>query len=237
MFNPHMEFSLTAEVYCNGKTKRHHWGERAMSNRRPMVWRPILKVVMTKAKQFNVADYFSLYRFIAIPAIIVAIVLHLKILTSVLLFISFTTDAIDGYLARRKHIETSRGAKLDSWGDLLTLVGGLAAFLVFETEFFIDHLTIIIVAVSLFIIQMLLALFRFKQLTSYHTYMAKVTTVLFGIFLVIIPAMGPIKGLFYVTFGMGIVEALEEILITLFLKSPKENVKGLYWVLKRRPTA
>ena len=187
-----------------------------------------------KIGKLNIADYFSLYRFVAVPVIVVCIVLHARVLTAILLLISFITDAIDGYLARKKNIVTKRGAKLDSYGDLLTLAVGLAAFIVFETDFFLRHLTVFIIACCFFALQILIAVIRFKQVTSYHTYLAKTTAVFLALFLVITPLAGPIRILYYITAILGIAEAIEEIVITLMLKKPEENVKGIYWLLKER---
>jgi len=185
-------------------------------------------------KKFNAADYLSLYRFAAAPVIVLAIVFGNKILTGSLLAISFSTDALDGYIARKKNIATSRGAKLDSLGDLLTLLLAVAAFIVFETEYFHEHLAIIAVAASLFIFQVILSMIKFGKMSSYHTYLAKGTAILIAAFFVTTPFTGPKDLLFYTTFYIGIVEAIEEIVITFILKKPKENVRGLYWILKGR---
>ena len=187
-----------------------------------------------KIKELNQADYFSLYRFISFPLIVLAIVGNLQVITGILLLISFITDAIDGYLARKKQMETSRGAMLDSIGDLLTVLAGFAAFIVFETSFFIDHSGIIIISLSLYAIQVVLAYVKFKKLTSYHTYLAKIAAVFFTAFLVLTPIVRPFEVLFYLTFAVSIVEAAEEIAITIVLKEPMENVKGLYWVLRAK---
>jgi CDP-diacylglycerol--glycerol-3-phosphate 3-phosphatidyltransferase len=185
-----------------------------------------------KFRELNIADYFSLYRFAAIPVIVIVIVFEQRMLTSILLLVSFLTDAIDGYIARKKGIESVRGAKLDSYGDLVTLLLGLAAFITFETEYFIDHLTLIVITLSLFAFQIVISFLRFKGASSFHTYLAKITAVLFAAFLVITPVKGPINILFYVTFCFAIAEAIEEIIITFLLEKPKENVKGLYWLIK-----
>lgn len=193
--------------------------------------------VYHKMKRLNIADYFSIYRLVALPIIIGAIILEKRTATGILLLISFLTDAIDGYIARKRQMESSRGAKLDSIGDFLTLIAGFIAFALFETEFLKDHLWIIILSFSLFILQMIIALIKFKMLTSYHTFLAKITAVLFAVFLVITPIAAPFKFLFYLSFVISIAEALEEIVITLILKEPQENVKGLYWMLKTHSSA
>lgn len=184
-------------------------------------------------KKLNIADYFSIYRIIAAPVIIVSIIFEEGILTSALLGISFFTDAIDGYIARKKKIATSRGASLDSIGDHMTALVGMVAFIVFDTGFFLNHLLIIVVIVLLFLLQLIVALIKFKKPTSYHTYLAKLMAVLLAVLLVITPAWGANKLLFYATFLIGIAEAMEEIALTFVLEEPKHNVKGLYWVLKK----
>jgi CDP-diacylglycerol--glycerol-3-phosphate 3-phosphatidyltransferase len=184
-------------------------------------------------KTFNIADYLSLYRFVAAPALILSIVFERRILTAILLLLSFTTDALDGYIARKKNIETSKGAKLDSIGDLITVLAGLAAFVVFESRYVTEHIAIIITAIGLFVFQITLSLIRFRKMSSFHTYLAKATAVILTVFLVITPIVGPIDILFYLAFGAAIAEASEEIVITFILKKPEENVKGLYWLLKK----
>lgn len=188
---------------------------------------------MLLKKKLNIADYLSIYRIIAMPMVVFAVADGHRILTGILLAISFFTDGIDGFIARKKHIASSRGAKLDSIGDLITLMLGLAAFVVFETEYFMSHLSLIIISASLFFFQIALALIRFKRISSYHTYLAKATAILIGAFFILTPLTGPIDTLFYVAFYVGILEAIEEIIITFILSKPEENVKGLYWILKR----
>jgi phosphatidylglycerophosphate synthase len=188
---------------------------------------------MLSVKKLNIADYFSIYRLVAAPILLLAIIFEQRVLTAALLLLSFLTDAIDGYLARKRKIETSRGTRLDTIGDLITLLIGLVAFIVFETSYFLDHLPIAIVATSLFIFQLVIALILFKTISSYHTYLAKATAVVIALFVVVTPVIGPIDILFYFTFYLAIAEALEEIVITFILHKPEENVKGLYWILKR----
>ena len=86
-------------------------------------------------KDFNIADWFSFYRIFAVPILIVFIWLGERELFSWFMLISYSTDAIDGYLARKLKISSARGSQLDSYGDQLTLTAGLIALLVFETAF------------------------------------------------------------------------------------------------------
>jgi phosphatidylglycerophosphate synthase len=192
---------------------------------------------MTRRKkqkaELNLADYISLYRLAASPVIIAAMIFDLRLLTAWLLLISFASDAADGIVARAKHIETPRGAMLDSIGDTITGLLGLAAFIVFETEYFLNHFWIVVITVVLFLFQIAVALYRFGRATAFHTYLAKFTAVLVAFFLFTTILVEPFDFLFYLTFITAILEALEEIAITFVLRRPEQNVKGLYWLLKR----
>ena len=75
-------------------------------------------------KNFNIADWFSFYRIFAAPFLLLLIWFDVQLLFTWFLLISYLTDAIDGYLARKLKITSARGSQLDSIGDQITLVIG-----------------------------------------------------------------------------------------------------------------
>ncbi|WP_432328489.1 hypothetical protein ACRQ5D_04690 [Mucilaginibacter sp. P25] len=79
-----------------------------------------------------------------------------------------------------------------------------------------------------------MALIRYGKLTSFHTYAAKVASVLQGVFLVLVFFLPePVPFLFYLTAGLTIIDLAEEILLVLILPQWQANVKGLYWMLRQ----
>ncbi len=81
---------------------------------------------------------------------------------------------------------------------------------------------------------MILALVRYRRLTSFHTYGAKTAALLQGIFLILLFFLPqPVYFLFYLALAVTGLELLEEITLIRLLPVWKANVKGLYWVLKR----
>ena len=86
-------------------------------------------------KNFNIADWFSFYRIFAAPFLLGLIWLDERMIFTWFLLISYSTDAIDGYLARKLKITSPRGSQLDSMGDQITLIVGLIGLLYFETSF------------------------------------------------------------------------------------------------------
>ena len=86
---------------------------------------------MFTLKNFNIADWFSFYRILAAPFLIVLLSLEEREFFTIFLLISYSTDMIDGFLARRLKITSARGSQLDSVGDQITFTIGLIGLLVF----------------------------------------------------------------------------------------------------------
>ena len=185
-------------------------------------------------KKLNIADWFSVYRIAALPVIIAVILLDKRQLTGWLLLISFLTDAIDGYLARKKNITSTRGARLDSAGDALTFLVGIFGVYMFGLDKIFDHFYIISVALGLYIFQLILGFIRYGKSSSLHTYSAKTAAVLQAAFLVVFHLYDWIPWLFWIAIVISIIETVEEIIIIFILPKWETNVKGLYWVLKRK---
>lgn len=127
---------------------------------------------MLTFKNFNIADWFSFYRILAAPFLITFIWLDLRLIFTWFLLISYLTDAIDGYLARKLKITSARGSQLDSFGDQVTLIIGLIGLFYFETAFIKTNLIIILIAFVPYIIQMIIAYFKYGKATAFHTYFA-----------------------------------------------------------------
>ena len=101
---------------------------------------------MLTFKNFNIADWFSFYRIASAPLLLVLIALDELQIFTWLLLMSYSTDAIDGYLARKLEITSPRGSQLDSIGDQVTLVVGLIGLFYFESQFITTNLVLILVA-------------------------------------------------------------------------------------------
>ena len=191
---------------------------------------------MLTFKNFNIADWFSFYRIAAAPVLLGLILLDVRLIFTWLLLISYLTDAIDGFLARRLNIASPRGSQLDSFGDQITLIIGLIGLFYFETEFIITHIILILIAFIPYVIQMILAYIKYGKATSFHTYLAKLSAVMQSIFILWSLFFYPNLTLFYVMIIIGILETVEEITLIFLYKDWASDVKGIYWALqdKRR---
>jgi cardiolipin synthase (CMP-forming) len=184
---------------------------------------------------YRFVNGITLYRLLSAPALVVLIFFHRLDLFKWLLLLSFLTDAVDGWLARRFHVSSMLGSRLDSIADDLTIVAAIIGAIVFKLQFLKEEFIWVIILISVYILQLLLALFRYGKISSFHTYGAKAAAVLQGIFLVLLFLLpGPQYFLFYMASVMTIAELIEEIILTLYLPRWQTDVKGLYWVMKRK---
>ncbi len=181
---------------------------------------------------YNVAEWIPFLRIVAVPFIFLTILLDVRIYTGILYLATFSTDALDGFVARTYQLVTRRFAKLDSTGDVLMLLVGLYGFYFFETEYFLYYRIPIVLVVSLYLLQQIISLIRFRTTTSFHTVIAKASAVLQTIFFSSMFIFGFIPWLFYAMIAISIVETIEETVLLFIFRESKYNVKGLYWVLK-----
>ena len=187
---------------------------------------------MLTFKNFNIADWFSFYRILAVPLLIALIWLGEREIFTWFLLISYSTDAIDGFLARRLKITSARGSQLDSIGDQITLVVGLIGLLVFENEFMMTNYVLILIAFVPYLLQMILAFYKYGKATAFHTYLAKSSAVLQGVFILFTLFFAPVYWLFYLMIIIGVLETIEEITLIYMYDKWVDNVKGIYWALK-----
>ena len=183
-------------------------------------------------KNFNIADWFSFYRICAAPFLLILVWFDLRLIFSVLLLISYSTDAIDGYLARKLKISSSRGSQLDSFGDQITLIIGLVGLFYFENEFIKTNIVLIGVVFVPYLIQMLIAYIKYGKATAFHTYLAKLSAILQSVFILYALFFSPDYTLFYIMIAIGLLETLEEIILIFMYHKWVSDVKGIIWALK-----
>ena len=187
---------------------------------------------MLTFKNFNIADWFSFYRILVVPILVALIWLGERELFTWFLLVSYCTDAIDGFLARKLKISSARGSQLDSIGDQITLVVGLIGLLVFENEFMKANYVLILIAFVPYILQMIMAFYKYGKATAFHTYLAKSSAVLQGVFILFTLFFTPVYWLFYLMIVIGVLETIEEITLIYMYDKWVDNVKGFYWALK-----
>lgn len=177
----------------------------------------------------------TLYRIVAAPFLLVLLITSNYELFKWLLGLSFFTDLIDGFLARKYKVTSILGTKLDSIGDDLTVLVGVIGLFVMFPSFIKEQKIIFIILLAFFIIQVSYALARYGKTTNFHTWLAKTAALLQGVFLLVTFFMNePQLILFYTAAFITILELIEETIMVALLPEWKDNVKGIFEVLKRK---
>jgi CDP-diacylglycerol--glycerol-3-phosphate 3-phosphatidyltransferase len=189
----------------------------------------------THKQAWYIINGITLYRTIAAPFLLVLLFTKQYDIFKWLLAVSFFTDLIDGYLARKFKVTSILGTKLDSIGDDLTVLVGLIALFVLKLEFIKQHIIIFIILLVLFLLQTTYAFIRYGKMANFHTYLAKTAALLQGVFLILVFFTDdPILILFYAATIVTMLELTEEVILVKLLPQWKANVKGVYWVLKNK---
>lgn len=152
-----------------------------------------------------------------------------------LLAFSFFTDAIDGVLARKYEVSSVMGSRIDSIADDLTILMAIIGVFIFKPGFMRQEIIWFILLFSLYGLQTTLSFVRYGRISSFHTYLAKLASVLQGTFLILIFFLPywPLK-LFHVAAIITMLDLVEEIVLVILLPEWKTNVKGWYWIKKRK---
>ena len=189
----------------------------------------------THKQAWFIINGITLYRIIAAPFLLVVLFTKEYEIFKWLLGVSFFTDLIDGFLARKYKVTSILGTKLDSIGDDLTVLVAMIALFVLKLSFIKQHIIIFIILLVLFLVQTTYALIHYGKMSNFHTFLAKAAALLQGIFLLLVFFTDePNLILFYAAAIVTMLELTEEIILIGLLPKWQANVKGIYWVLKNK---
>lgn len=183
-------------------------------------------------RRLNVPNMLSAYRLAVVPVILGAIYGAQRDAFFVLVCVSLVTDALDGWIARRYHLETEFGARLDSLADNATYFTALLGLLVLEHEFVWEHRVAFGLLLTFDLVPLAVCLARFGRPTSLHLYSSKATGYLQGIFLATYALVGYQAWYFYAMITFSLAAYTEALVVLLVLPRLRSNVRGLYWVLR-----
>jgi cardiolipin synthase (CMP-forming) len=182
----------------------------------------------------NLPNLISLFRIVAAPVLWYLVYSGNETAFTWLLTASFFSDLIDGVIARKTHHVTKLGSKLDSLGDSLTIVSGLIGLAIFRFDLVQQFSTIIIFVVALHFIQFLLSLWRYGKISAFHTLSAKIAALAIGVFILITLHFDFIPWLFYCAIVLLIFDGIEDIILVFMFPEWKNDVIGIYWVVKEK---
>lgn len=186
---------------------------------------------MNKAKLFSIPNILSLTRLGLVPVLLLLAYGGEGNYFLSVLAVSLLTDAFDGYFARKLQQTSNLGAKLDSWGDVLTYGAMIAGLYWIWPEIFMAQAAFVMVAILSYLVPFALAFRKFGSYPSYHTWAAKTAAVLMAPAFFLLTLTGS-DAMFRLVILFHVLVAFEEMAITAMLDKPRPNV-GSFFRLNR----
>ena len=182
----------------------------------------------------HVPNVLSGARALAVPVLLVLAFGEHRTAFTWVLIPALLSDIFDGWIARTFALESQLGATLDSVADSLMLFVAVYGIWVFHPEVIRGHAWLCGTAVGLWVLEDVLALMRYRRLSSFHTYLSKLVANLLGLFIGWLFLFGFETWLLYLAAGASVVASLEELALLKVLPQWRADVRGLWWVLRQR---
>jgi cardiolipin synthase len=153
-----------------------------------------------------------------------------------LLVACMLSDVLDGWIARTFDWTSRLGAILDSTGDILVQLIAIGGLWMFYKETVVAHRVPVLIVVSLYVAEVVIAVFRYGRISSFHTFLVRVAASALGIFVLSLFFWRYVDWIFYPAIGLGVLAYSEELLIVLLLAEWTPDVGGLYraWNIAKR---
>lgn len=185
----------------------------------------------------HVPNGISVARIVATPILVLLALNHREDAFKWLLLAALISDICDGLIARSFSLTSELGSRLDTLADTLLWVAVVIGIWQFHPALVTDYGFVFALLIGFWVAEHLIALLRYGRLTSFHTYLIRVSAYALGIFIMCLFLWGMRPWFFYLASGLSILGAIEELIIIALLPEWTANVRGLYWVLQRRKNA
>ncbi|EAS46992.1 probable phosphatidylglycerophosphate synthase [gamma proteobacterium HTCC2207] len=182
---------------------------------------------MAEPNIYSIPNILSLSRLALVPVLIALAYFGLAQEFLIVLAISLLSDVFDGYLARKLNQTSELGAKLDSWGDVLTYGCMILGLYWIWPQVFAQQVWFLVAAGLSFVVPVMHAFRKFGEYPSYHTLGAKTAAVLMAPAFYLLTLMD--ADLFFnAVIIFHIIVAFEEMAITSVLNHPRSNVRSVF---------
>ncbi len=185
---------------------------------------------------FNAANLITACRIVLAPVLLLLAWQGREHLFLACLIISLLSDIVDGQVARRFNLTSELGTRLDSWADLLTYAAVPVAVWWLRPDVVAGEKVVFYAAVASYAFPIIIGFAKFRNLTSYHTLMARISAYFLGAAVIVMFAHGPLWPL-RLAVGVLALAELEEIGITLVLPKPHSNLRSIGKALAIRRAA
>lgn len=173
-------------------------------------------------------------RLCAAAVLLATLILHRVEIFQWLFLACLLSDIADGLIARTFDLTSSFGARLDSLADVATTVIGTLGVLVFQQPFLSRHAFGLLLVIGFYAVEMLASFWRYGKVSSFHTFLARAAALMGGTFVMTLFVFGYHAWLYRLAVTAYILALSEEMFLIYLLPQWRNDVRGMYWVLRGR---
>ena len=182
----------------------------------------------------HIPNAISAARLAATPVLLYLAVMRSRESFAWLLLACLLSDILDGLIARAFRLRSALGAVLDSVADMAVVALSLIGLFIFQMEFLRANALPLSAPIALYGLDVACALWRYGRISSFHTVLVRISAYLQGTFIMWLFFWGPASWLLYVMIGVTCVAYLEEMALMALMPDWTTDVRGIYWVLRKR---
>ncbi|MCL2301346.1 MAG: CDP-alcohol phosphatidyltransferase family protein [Firmicutes bacterium] len=177
----------------------------------------------------HIPNILSASRVILSPLLLIPAIVSRPAIYLPLYIIIFSTDILDGRIARRLHIESELGAKIDSAGDILFFACAICSVVISPIVVETRDLICAAIGFALFFLASAATFAKFRVLIlTMHTWIAKLFDLALAVIILVIIAMGRISfPLVLVALGFAALSAVEGIATVITSKTYNSSHRGV----------
>jgi len=175
----------------------------------------------------NIPNLLSYFRIISAPFLLLAGWFGMPDLFFMLFGLMLLSDVLDGFIARMLDQTSPLGARLDSYGDIVTYLSTPLAAWWLWPDMMKEELYYIIAAIIIYVLPAFFSLAKFGKLASYHTWITKASAVLMSAGVVVFLGFENAL-LFHIAVYFLLIEMVENIAITIILSEQKSDIHSLW---------
>ena len=181
----------------------------------------------------NIPNLLSLFRIAAAPFLLLTGWLGMPVGFFILFGLMMLSDVVDGYVARKTHQTSELGARLDSYGDIMTYLSTPVAAWWLWPDIIRQEFYYIVTVIIIYIMPAFFALAKFGKLVSYHTWITKISALLMSAGIVLLFGFEN-NTLFHIAVYVVVLEMVENIAITFILPKPMTNISSVWHAWQKR---
>lgn len=188
--------------------------------------------MILRRELLTVPNLLTGFRFVCAPVLLILAWQGHASAFLLLLAMAFLSDVLDGMIARLTGQVTYFGAVLDSWADMITyLTITISAWWLWPDIVRGEALYVGMVVAS-YVLPVAVGFYKFRALTSYHTWTVKLAAASVGLSFYLLFLAG-LSLPFRIAATICVLAAIEEILISLLSTELHSNVRSVWDVLRR----